>query len=791
MAGTIKGITIEINGDTTGLDKALKSVTSESVALQKDLKTVNQLLKLDPNNVELVATKQKLLTDSIEATAKKLEILKAAQQQVKDQFERGEIGRDQYIAFQKELVNTEQKMQSLTAEQDSMQRGLNESADSAEDAAHSVKDLGKEEDTATGKTSKLGDALKNGLAAGAKAAAAALAAATAAVTATVGAIVHATSETAEYGDNIDDMSQKLGMSAEKYQEWGYILEHNDANIDSMTSSMKKLSDAVVDQSASSVKAFEKIGISMEDASKMSQEELFAATIKGLQGMESGAERTAIATDLLGKGAMELGGLLNMSAEDTEAMRQQLHDLGGVMSNEAVAAASDYQDTLQDMKVAMKGTVRSITGSFMPSVTKVMKGFTAIVSGDSSGAELLTEGLTSFVKNLDDLVPEITKVAKDIVPAVIKAITASLPMLLDCAKDILVMLADGLLEALPTIIGVAGDIILQLADAIIDMLPQIVEVGLQVIAQLAIGIANALPTLIPTIVDVVLEIVDTLLDNIDMLIDVSIQIIMALAEGLVNALPKLIAKAPEIIEKLVQALIRNAPKLLSAAVEVIVTLAKGLIQNLPKMLSAGVEIVGSIAHGIISALGQVASAAGQIVSSIWDALKGLPSKALQWGKDLVSGIANGIKSAKDKVVEAAKGVGEKIKNFLHFSRPDEGPLRDYETWMPDMMAGLASGIHKNMKYVEREVAALSAAMVPDVSLNQSLLPFRSSAMPMMPSEQPSGGIADPRSAGNNITINVSVSQMANDYDARRLADVIAEEISRSSRDNDSLKGVVTA
>ena len=179
MAGNIKGITIEINGETTGLEKALKSVTSESVALQKDLKTVNQLLKLDPNNVELVATKQKILSDSIEATSKKLEILRAAQQQVKEQFERGEIGRDQYVAFQKELVNTEQRMQSLTNEQEAMQNGLNQSADSADDTADSVKALGKEETEATGKTSKFGETLKNGLVAGAKAAAAALAAASA------------------------------------------------------------------------------------------------------------------------------------------------------------------------------------------------------------------------------------------------------------------------------------------------------------------------------------------------------------------------------------------------------------------------------------------------------------------------------------------------------------------------------------------------------------------------------------------------------------------------------------
>lgn len=788
-SGSIKGITIELNGDTTGLGKALHSVSTESVSLSKDLKTVNQLLKLDPGNSELVAQKQQILAQSIAATSEKLEILRAAQEQVKAQFENGEISREQYIAFQKELVNTEQRMQSLTNEQTEMQNGLDESADSADETASSVKNLGKEEDTASGKTGQLGEKLKNGLAAGAKAAAAALDAATAAVTATVGGIIKATASTAEYGDNIDDMSQKLGMSAEKYQEWGFILEHNDANIDSMTSSMKKLSDAVVDQSKSSVAAFEKIGISMEEAGKMSQEELFAATVKGLQGMESGAERTAIATDLLGKGAMELGGLLNMSAEETEAMRQQVHKLGGVMSDEAVAAASDYQDTLQDMKVAMGGTVRSIAGSFMPAVTDIMKGFTAIISGDSSGAALLADGLKAFVQNIDGLIPELTKTAAEIIPTVIAALTASLPMLLDCAKDILVMLADGVLDAMPVLLSVAGDIILQLADALIAMLPQLTDTGLKVIAQLAIGIAQALPTLIPTITDVMLQIVETLIDNIDLLVDASIQIIIALANGLINAVPRLIAKAPEIIEKLVQALIRNAPKLLTSAAEIIVVLAKGLIQSLPKLLAAGVEIVGSIASGIVSAIGKVVSAAGRIVSGIWDTIKGLPGKALQWGRDLIEGMVSGIKKAKDKVVGAVKGVGEKIKSFLHFSRPDEGPLRDYETWMPDMMKGLAKGIRSNMQYVEREVAALAGAMVPDVSLNMA--PYRSGTLADAASGGSFGTSAGGGSVTNNFTISIDVRQISSDYDARKLADVIAEEISRLTRDNGSLKGAVVA
>ena len=174
----------------------------------------------------------------------------------------------------------------------------------------------------------------------------------------------------------------------------------------------------------------------------------------------------------------------------------------------------------------------------------------------------------------------------------------------------------------------------------------------------------------------------------------IAIIMGLAQGLINALPRLIEKAPEIVQKLVTAIVNNAPKLIQAAFQLIVMLAKGLIQNLPQLLSAGLQMVGSVASGIINGIGKVASAAWEIVKSIGSIIGDLPKKALQWGKDMIEGFVNGIKAVKDKVKGAVSGVAEKVKNFLHFSRPDEGPLRDYEKWMPDMMKGLASGIRKN-------------------------------------------------------------------------------------------------
>lgn len=116
MAKRIKGITIEIGGDTTGLDKALKSVNTSIRSTQSALKDVNRLLKLDPSNTELLSQKQRLLKEAIAATKEKLDSLKVAQEQAKQQLENGELGQEKYDALQREIVETEEELRRLQQE---------------------------------------------------------------------------------------------------------------------------------------------------------------------------------------------------------------------------------------------------------------------------------------------------------------------------------------------------------------------------------------------------------------------------------------------------------------------------------------------------------------------------------------------------------------------------------------------------------------------------------------------------------------------------------------------------
>lgn len=226
-----------------------------------------------------------------------------------------------------------------------------------------------------------------------------------AVTAVGGALVSTASKTAQYGDNIDKASQKLGVSSSFYQEWEAVLQHSGTSMDKMGGSFKKLANASQDASDDQVKAFERIGLSMEDVKNMSTEDLFSSVINGLQGMEEGSERTATATELLGKGAMELGPLFNTSAEDTQAMIDRVNDLGGVMSEDAVKASARYQDSLQDMQTAFDGVKNGIGAKLLPVMADFMDGVSDFIANtdftpfvDTIGGAI--DALGDFIGNLD-------------------------------------------------------------------------------------------------------------------------------------------------------------------------------------------------------------------------------------------------------------------------------------------------------------------------------------------------------------------------------------------------------
>ena len=523
------------------------------------------------------------------------------------------------------------------------------------------------------KGSTFGSGLKKAAAVGTAAVAAVGTAAIAAGT----SLVKSTGDVAAYGDNIDKMSQKMGISAQAYQEWDAIMQHSGTSIDALKPSMKMLAM----QAEKGSDAFQKLGISEKEVASLSQEDLFAKVITGLQGMEEGTERTYITSQLLGRGATELGALLNTSAEETQKMRDRVHELGGVMSDDAVKASAQFQDTLQDMSTGFDSLKRNMLSEFLPAITGVMDGLTNLFTGNyDEGIERISKGIGQVIDKLSEMLPKILEVGKNILLTLGNAIIQNLPVIMPALADLVMGIGQSIIDNLPMLTQAATQIILMLVRFIIANLPQLFTAAIQIIVTLVQGIAEALPELIPAAVEAILTIVQTLVDNLPMIIDAALQLITALTEGLIDALPVLIDRAPEIIIAIVDTLVENFPKIVEAAFDLIVTLATALIDNMPEIISA----------------------VGRINEEISTKFKELIDKALSWGADLVSNFVSGLKdkwkSAKKAVSEFAGG----IKSFLGFSEPEVGPLSDFHTYAPDMMKLFAQGIDQNLPLVENSL-----------------------------------------------------------------------------------------
>lgn len=527
---------------------------------------------------------------------------------------------------------------------------------------------------AESKSESAGSKIASALGGAAKVGAVAMAAIGTSTVAAGTALVNGAKGVAEYGDNIDKMSQKMGMSAEAYQEWDAIMQHSGTSIESLQGSMKTMSN----QAEKNAEEFQKLGISQEELATLSKEDLFSRVITGLQGMEEGTERTAIASKLLGRGATELGALLNTSAEDTEAMRQRVHELGGVMSDDAVKASAAFQDQLQDMQTAFQGLSRNMLSEFMPSLTEVMSGFTEIFSGNSEGGiAKVTNGINMLVDNISQAVPQ----------------------LLQVGSNIIVTLGTAIVKNLPTLLTAGTQAVITIIKGIVQNLPQIVKAGVEAIVALAKGISESLPQLIPAIVDAVIMIAEVLIDNIDVLIDAGIQIMTALIDGFIEAEPKLIQKMPELLEKMAKAIISGAVKLGSAMIKLAGVMIKNFVSKIPDYAKAAGKIIDVIAKALLGAVGGLIKIGLQLVQGIW------------------SGISSGTAWIKARITEWVGNVVDFFKKVFKISSPSK-VMRDevgkwlglgvYEGWennnpidmIKDDIGGLTNGMAVSVNTVGR-------------------------------------------------------------------------------------------
>ncbi len=344
----------------------------------------------------------------------------------------------------------------------------------------------------------------------------------------------------------------------------------------------------------------------------------------------------------------------------------------------------------------------------------------------------------------------------------------------------VALAGGYLQTLSEsvqqngIAGLAQGLAAVFTDLTTNIGPQLLQTGTALLGKLGDGLVTGIPQLLAQALPVVANLASGLRENAGQLVDAGIQFILNLATGLMNGLPTMITYLPGIVSDIAGIINDNAPKLLVAGVQLIVTLGQGLTQaipalaaNLPQIIQAvvdvwtafnwldlGGKVIKLMGSGIKNMAGFVSSSVKGMMEQPIAYLKSLPEKFCQWGKDMIQGMIRGITSMIDGVVGSVKNVASAIASVIHFSRPDIGPLRSYEQWMPDFMSGLAKGIRDNLWMVEDAADALALTTAQPMQLQVAGV-LRGNQQTVAASWQPQPGVAYQQT--NNFYTHDSLSE----------------------------------
>ena len=326
MASTkVRGITIELGADTSGISKALSGLNKEIGQTTKDLKDVERLLKLDPTNTELLAQKQKLLNDRVSETKDKLDALKQAQASIDLSTEEGQR---QYDALSREIVACEHELKN------------------AEQAASGFNATAEKISVSAGKMSQKFGSLAEKTKGLSMAAAGALAG-------LAGLAVKA----GQNADELNTLSKQTGVATDELQKMQYAADLIDVDTETITSGLRKLKKNLDGHEDT----WKKLKVDVKDANGEYRNitDIFYDVAGALGNIENETERDVLAMDLFGKSADELAGIIDDGGAALKELGKQAEDMGVIISQEDLDKANELNDALDTLKAEILPTIAQL------------------------------------------------------------------------------------------------------------------------------------------------------------------------------------------------------------------------------------------------------------------------------------------------------------------------------------------------------------------------------------------------------------------------------------------------
>lgn len=449
MAGTIKGMTIEIGGNTAPLEQALKDVNKDINSTQKELREVDKLLKFDPQNTTLLKQKMELLNTQIGNTTTKLDALKQAQKQLDDTVKNGgEINQAEYRKLEREIATTESSLNKLKEQAQQTGDKLSGASEQAKKMAEATKKVGE---VAVSCTKALVDFTAMGIKA-----------MTGAITGAIGVLAKLTKDAGEFADEMNTLASKTGLSTKELQEFQYASELIDVNVETLAGALKKTTSAMnsaKDGTGASAEAFKTLGVEIKnaDGTLRDNNDVFNDSIRALGNIANETERDALAMQLFGKSATELNPLIEGGIDTLDEMSKKANELGLILSQDAVDGANAFNDQLDILKSNGKGLFNvigtEIASSLVPAMTSLndttegyIKNLTTAM--DEGGIEGLLEELGNVIGDLvtkvTEKLPQIAEFGVKIVKTLVSSLKENATQIGDGAGELVTTLVERIL-----------------------------------------------------------------------------------------------------------------------------------------------------------------------------------------------------------------------------------------------------------------------------------------------------------------------------------------------------------
>lgn len=327
MATKIKGITIELSADTSGLESALKNANKELSSTQKQLNSVNKALKMDPGNIELIEQKQRMLASAVEQTTNKLNALKQAQDNIAQNGGTG--SQSQYDALTREISETTVKLNGLKNEQNAVNNTLRNAQSSTNNLASGLGTVS----TAAGNFAEKTRGIS--MAAGAA----------------LGGLTALAVSASKQADDWLTLSQQTGLATDSIQKYAYAAQLIDVDLSDIVGAITKMKGHLNDTSG----IWERIGVNVRNANGdfRNIEDIFNDTVRAVGAIGNETERDTVAMQLFGRSANELAGLLDDGGEKMRALGEEAEKMGLIVSDEQLQKMGEFDDLLESTKAKLQ------------------------------------------------------------------------------------------------------------------------------------------------------------------------------------------------------------------------------------------------------------------------------------------------------------------------------------------------------------------------------------------------------------------------------------------------------